>query len=110
MLLKCVGQTIVNSIYGNKTTKGDINTLLLNCSIDLIDISIADIFAGVGVGFGQLKATISGDTISVNSGKVKLTQPGADNGEATQLVVSDRKGVRPHGEVPRPWAEHDEAV
>jgi len=56
---------------GNKTIKGDVNTLLLNGFIDLVDISIAKIFAGVGVGFGQTKATISGDTIAINNGKAK---------------------------------------
>ena len=56
---------------GKKIIKGDVNTLLLNGFVDLVDISIAKLFAGVGVGFGQTQATISGDTVVANNGKAK---------------------------------------
>ena len=56
---------------GKKTIKGDVNTLLLNGFVDLVDISIAKIFAGVGVGFGKAQATISGDDVAANNGKAK---------------------------------------
>ena len=56
---------------GKKIIKGDVNTLLLNGFVDLVDISIAKIFAGVGVGFGQTQATIAGDTVVANNGKAK---------------------------------------
>jgi len=56
---------------GSKTIKGDVNTLLLNGFVDLVDISVAKIFAGVGVGFGQTQATISGDTVAANNGKAR---------------------------------------
>ena len=97
VLLKYARQTTVNSIHGTKTIKGGVNTLFLNGFINLLDISIAKVFAGVGVNFDQTKTTISEDTIAVNNRKAKLVQPRADDDEATQHLAVDDKVVWPHG-------------
>ena len=55
----------------DKTISGDINTLLLNGFVDLVDISIAKIFAGFGTGAGQAQAKVSGDQDPKNNGKAK---------------------------------------
>ena len=55
----------------DKTISGDINTLLLNGFVDLVDISVAKIFAGVGAGVGQAQAKVSGDKDPKNNGKAK---------------------------------------
>lgn len=55
----------------DKTISGNINTLLLNGFVDLVDISVAKIFAGVGAGVGQAQAKISGDQNLANNGKAK---------------------------------------
>jgi opacity protein-like surface antigen len=56
---------------GNKSIKGNVNSLLLNGIVDIVDISIAKIFIGAGAGVGQTQATVSGDTIVANNGKAK---------------------------------------
>jgi opacity protein-like surface antigen len=56
---------------GNKWISGDVNSLLLNGMIDIVDISIAKIFIGVGAGVGQTQATVAGDTVVANNGKAK---------------------------------------
>ena len=56
---------------GGKTISGNINTLLLNSFVDLADISVAKVFIGAGVGFGQVQAKISGDEVKENNGKSK---------------------------------------
>tara|TARA_B110000503_G_C7137123_1_gene409296 strand:- start:208 stop:846 length:639 start_codon:yes stop_codon:yes gene_type:complete len=57
----------VNPTYKSKDSKildfkvkGDVNTLLMNGFVDLFDADVAKVFAGAGVGVGQVKAKTTG--------------------------------------------------
>ncbi|MDG1436475.1 MAG: outer membrane beta-barrel protein [Rickettsiaceae bacterium] len=66
-------ERLINNSFkdGTKKIKGDANTFLLNGFVDIFDISLFNVFIGAGIGLGQVKAEISGDTNAANNGYAK---------------------------------------